>query len=46
MPGYKELITVEDRWAIILYMKALQRSQAASAEDVPEDQLKALSNLN
>jgi mono/diheme cytochrome c family protein len=45
MPGYKELISVEDRWAIILYIKALQRSQAASADDLPADKLRELSNL-
>ena len=46
MPGYKEHIAPEDRWAIILYVKALQRSQAATAEDLPKDKLRELSNLN
>lgn len=45
MPGYKELITPEDRWAIVLYLKALQRSQNATAEDVPTEKLRELSNL-
>jgi mono/diheme cytochrome c family protein len=27
MPGYARQISVEDRWAIILYMRALQKSQ-------------------
>lgn len=45
MPGYKELITPEDRWAIVLYLKALQRSQNASADDLPADKLRELSNL-
>lgn len=35
MPPYKYQITVEDRWAIVAYFRALQRSQNASAEDVP-----------
>lgn len=37
MPGYGSQIPVEDRWAIILYIKALQRSQNGSLEDVPAD---------
>lgn len=38
MPAYKEQIPVEDRWAIVLYVKALQRSQNASLADVPESE--------
>jgi len=37
MRGYAEQIPPEDRWAIILYLRALQRSQAASIDDVPPD---------
>jgi mono/diheme cytochrome c family protein len=36
MPAYGALIPVEDRWAIIAYVRALQRSQLATADDVPE----------
>jgi mono/diheme cytochrome c family protein len=36
MPAYGANVTVEDRWAIIAYLRALQRSQLATAEDVPE----------
>jgi mono/diheme cytochrome c family protein len=36
MPAYGANVTVEDRWAIIAYVRALQRSQLATAEDVPE----------
>lgn len=36
MPGYGSQIPVEDRWAIVLYIKALQRSRHATMEDVPE----------
>lgn len=36
MSGYASQISVEDRWAIVAYVRALQRSQNASVEDVPE----------
>ena len=36
MPAYAALIPVEDRWAIISYIRALQRSQLATVDDVPE----------
>jgi mono/diheme cytochrome c family protein len=36
MPAYGPLIPVEDRWAIIAYVRALQRSQLATVEDLPE----------
>ncbi len=36
MPAYGALIPVEDRWAIISYIRALQRSQLATVDDVPE----------
>ncbi len=35
MPGYAQQIPVVDRWAITAYIRALQRSQNATAEDVP-----------
>jgi hypothetical protein len=35
MPPYGDRIAPEDRWAIILYVRSLQRSQAASLDDVP-----------
>ena len=37
MPSYAHQIPVEDRWAIVAYVRALQRSQAAAEADVPED---------
>ena len=37
MPAYKHQIPVADRWAIVAYIRALQRSQNASPADVPED---------
>lgn len=35
MPPYGAIIGVEDRWAIVAYLKALQLSQNASMDDVP-----------
>lgn len=37
MPGYASQIPVRDRWAIVAYVRALQRSQNASLSDVPEE---------
>ncbi len=37
MPSYKHQIPVADRWKIVAYVRALQRSQNASAQDVPEE---------
>jgi mono/diheme cytochrome c family protein len=37
MPSYGAQIPAADRWAIILYIRALQKSQNATPEDVPED---------
>lgn len=42
MPDYKKQIPIADRWAIVGYVRALQRTQNASAEDVPKDKLKEL----
>jgi mono/diheme cytochrome c family protein len=36
MPDYAQQIPVEDRWAIVAYLKALQRSQQATIDNVPE----------
>jgi mono/diheme cytochrome c family protein len=38
MPSYESQIPVEDRWAIVAYVRALQRSQHAKLADVPADQ--------
>ena len=35
MPAYKSQIPISDRWAIINYIRVLQRSQTATAKDVP-----------
>jgi len=37
MPAYKYQIPVDDRWAIIAYLRALQLSQNATVLDVPPD---------
>ena len=37
MPSYKHMIPVKDRWAIVSYVRALQRSQNASLSDIPEE---------
>lgn len=37
MPGYAPQIKTEDRWAIILYVRALQRSRSGSVNDLPPD---------
>jgi mono/diheme cytochrome c family protein len=39
MPGYAQQIPVRDRWAIVAYVRALQLSQNASEEDLPESVL-------
>lgn len=36
MPSYKNQIPVEDRWLIIQYLRALQKSQNARIDDIPE----------
>ncbi len=35
MPAYSKQISVLDRWAIVAYVMALQRSQDAKPEDIP-----------
>ena len=37
MPGYASQIKVRDRWAIVAYVRALQMSQNASIDLVPQD---------
>jgi mono/diheme cytochrome c family protein len=38
MPNYAQQIPVADRWAITLYIRALQLSQHAALDDVPESE--------
>lgn len=42
MPAYNYQVAVADRWAIVAYFRALQRSQNATLEDIPEDIKKTL----
>jgi hypothetical protein len=38
MASYANRIEVADRWAIVAYIRALQLSQSASVDDVPDDE--------
>lgn len=38
MPSYGKQIPEEDRWAIVAYLRALQRSNHATINDVPESE--------
>lgn len=42
MGAYGPVLTAKERWAIVLYVKALQRSQDAKLEDVPPAQREKL----
>jgi mono/diheme cytochrome c family protein len=37
MPPYKNQVIEKDRWAIVAYVRALQRAAASTAGDVPSD---------
>jgi len=37
MPAYRYQVPVPDRWAIVAYLRALQRSQNATRDDVPPE---------
>ena len=42
MPSYATSISIEDRWAVVAYVRALQRGRLANIEDVPQDARKSL----
>jgi len=42
MPAYGHQIPVGDRWAIVAYVRALQRARNATLDDVPEANRRAL----
>ncbi|MBD3220656.1 c-type cytochrome [bacterium] len=42
MPAYGHQIEVEDRWAIVAYVRALQRARTATLDDVPEENRRTL----
>ena len=39
MYPYNTIVDVNDRWAVVAYIRALQRSQHATLADVPADKL-------
>ena len=45
MPGYAGQIKAKDRWAVVAFVRALQQSQNASIDSVPEDQRDQIANL-
>ena len=46
MPSYGHEMAPDDRWAVVAYVRALQRSQAASAADVPQAERDRLDTAN
>ncbi|MDQ7007867.1 MAG: cytochrome c [Acidobacteriota bacterium] len=42
MPAYGSQVPVADRWAIVAYVRALQRSRRASIDEVPADKRSTL----
>jgi mono/diheme cytochrome c family protein len=42
MPSYRHQIPARDRWAIIAYIRALQRSQNTTIDDVPDPEKSGL----
>jgi mono/diheme cytochrome c family protein len=42
MPAYGTMIDRDDRWAIVAYVRALQRTQSSTIEDVPADMRSSL----
>jgi mono/diheme cytochrome c family protein len=42
MASYASSLSAKERWAVVLYVKALQRSRNANIEDVPVEQRSGL----
>jgi mono/diheme cytochrome c family protein len=38
MPGYQAQIDPEERWAVVLYIRALQKSRAASVSELSDSE--------
>ena len=38
MPAYGYQLKPEDVWSVVYYVRALQRSQNASLDDIPDDE--------
>lgn len=45
MPEYASMLTVEDRWAVVAYVRALQLSQNATVADAGGNQVRKLSDV-
>jgi mono/diheme cytochrome c family protein len=37
MPAYGQELTPPDRWSVVAYVRAFQRSQTARLDELPED---------
>src|SRR5690606_31980973 len=46
MPSYGHQVSPADRWAIVAYVRALQRTQDATLEDLPEPERERLQVAN
>ena len=46
MPSYGHEMPPDDRWAVVAYVRALQRSQEATSADVPDAERERLSTAN
>ena len=46
MPSYGHEMAPADRWAVVAYVRALQRSQAGTSADVPETERERLDTAN
>ncbi|HTS65021.1 MAG TPA: cytochrome c [Candidatus Acidoferrales bacterium] len=44
MPDYRDQLSVEDRWAVVAYIRALELSRGATIAEVPPEQRPALEN--
>ena len=46
MPSYAHQLPPADRWAVVAYVRALQRSQSAGLADIPEPERRRLATEN
>jgi mono/diheme cytochrome c family protein len=44
MPDYRAQVSVEDRWRIVAYIRALQLTRSGTMDDVPADEMNRLMN--
>jgi hypothetical protein len=45
MPDYSQEVPVQDRWAIVAYIRALQLSQQADVNTLPQPDREALERI-